>query len=152
VGEIRVVCGALAFKGDKFVLVKEAQKSCYGKWNYPAGHLDLGEDILSAAVREVKEETNLDVTLQGLIGIYEHDRQGNNVVKFIFRANVISGELRFNKGELLDAKWFTFKEFESLDDSEIRTIDLRKTIADCQLNKLIPLSAFNIDFINKEKE
>lgn len=146
-GEIRIVCGTIAFKGDKFVLVKEAQKICYGKWNYPAGHLDLGEDILTAAIRETKEETNLDVKLEGLIGVYENNRSGNNVVKLIFKAKVIGGTLKHAEGELLDAKWFTYEEFENLKDSEIRTPDLRTTIADCKKNKLIPLTAINVDFV-----
>jgi ADP-ribose pyrophosphatase YjhB (NUDIX family) len=146
-GEIKVVCGALAFKEGRFVLVKEAQKVCYGKWNYPAGHLDFGEDILTAAIREVKEETNLDVTLDGLIGIYEHNKGGNNAVKFIFKASVIGGTLKFAKGELLDAKWFSFEDFSKLKDDEIRTLDLKKTIDDCKNKKLLSLDTINLDFV-----
>ena len=146
-GELKVICGAIAFKDDKFVLVKEAKKICYGKWNYPAGHLDLGEDIPTAALREVKEETNLEVKLEGLIGVYEHNRNGDNIVKFIFKAKVIGGTLKYAKGELLDAKWFTFEEFAKLKDDELRTLDLKKTINDCKENKLLPLNSINVDFI-----
>ena len=37
----------------------------------PAGKLEDGESVIDAAVREVKEETNLDVHITGLIGIQE---------------------------------------------------------------------------------
>lgn len=81
---IKVVCGAIILKENKLVLVKEAQPHVYGKWSYPVGHLELDEDILSATIREVKEETNLDIQLDGLIGVYEHNRNGNNAIKFVF--------------------------------------------------------------------
>lgn len=143
--EIKVVCGAVVIKDNKFVMVKEAQEYCYGEWNLPTGHLDLDEDILRGAIREVKEETNLDIKLEGLIGIYEHrSRKGHNVVKFMFKASVIDGELKYQERELLDAKWFSFEEFEKLKDSEIRNKDIRKIIADVKKGKLIDLKNINL--------
>jgi ADP-ribose pyrophosphatase YjhB (NUDIX family) len=41
-----------------------------GNWTLPGGMQDLGESITQTAVREVREETGLDVELTGLIGIY----------------------------------------------------------------------------------
>ncbi len=147
-GVIKVVCGALVFKDNKFVLVKEAQSHVYGKWSYPVGHLELGEDILTATIREVKEETNLDIKLDGLVGVYEHNRNGNNAIKFVFKASVIGGNLKYLESELLEAKWFSFEEFEKLKDEELRNFDSRKTIEDCKNKKLIPLDAINLDFID----
>lgn len=129
--KVKVVCNALIFDNEKFVLVKEAQKHVYGKWNIPGGHPDINENILDAVIREVKEETNLDIKLEGIIGIYQHkSRLGNNVIKIVFKASLIAGELRFQRGELLDAKWFSFEEFSKLTDDEIRTLDLRRVIED----------------------
>lgn len=145
-GVIKVVCGAMVFKDNKFVLVKEAQPHVYGKWSYPIGHLELEEDILTAAVREVKEETNLDIKLEGLVGVYEHNRNGNNAIKFVFKASVINGSLKHAEGELLDAKWFSFEEFSKLKDEEIRIFDLRKTVDDCISKKLIGLDVISLDF------
>lgn len=45
------------------VLLRKHDK--YGKWLVPGGHIDLDEDPNQAAIREVKEETGLDVTLLG---------------------------------------------------------------------------------------
>ena len=146
-GVIKVVCGAIVFKEDRFVLVKEAQPHVYGKWSYPVGHLELDEDIIAATTREVKEETNLDVKLEGLIGVYEHNRNGNNAIKFVFKASVIGGELKHQETELLDARWFSMEELDRLKDEELRMFDLRKTIVDCNSRELIPLDRVNIDFI-----
>jgi len=145
---IKVICGAVVIKDNMFVLVKEAQKHVYGKWNFPAGHLDLDEDIFQATLREVKEETNLDIKLDGLIGIYQNkSQQENNVIKFIFKGSVIKGKLKHCKTELLDAKWFTFKEFNNLKDSDLRTMDLRTTIKDYQKKGVQKLNTIHsIDF------
>jgi len=45
-----------------------------GNLALPGGGMDLGESITQAAVREVKEETGLDVEITGLVGIYTNPR------------------------------------------------------------------------------
>ena len=51
-------------------------------WALPGGFVDVGETVEQAALREAKEETNLDVTLMELLGIYsdpERDTRGHTV-------------------------------------------------------------------------
>jgi ADP-ribose pyrophosphatase YjhB (NUDIX family) len=43
-------------------------------WSIPGGAMDLGESIADAAVREVKEETGVDVEVVGMVGIYTNPR------------------------------------------------------------------------------
>lgn len=62
--------GAGVFVRDgqgRVLLVRRADS---GNWTLPGGMQDLGESITQTAVREVREETGLDVELTGLIGIY----------------------------------------------------------------------------------
>jgi 8-oxo-dGTP diphosphatase len=49
--------------------------SVRNKWNFPSGRIELGEDILDAARREVKEETGYDVKITGTTGIYNFYQQ-----------------------------------------------------------------------------
>ena len=145
--KIKVVCGTIAFSGEKFALVQERAPNVYGKWNYPCGKLELRESLFNAAERETLEETGLIVKLDGLIGIYEHNRNGNNTIKFVFKAAVTGGELRPQESELIDAKWFTYSRFFKLPKHTLRLPDMRKIIRDCKEGKLIPLDRINVDFV-----
>ena len=64
------VVGAIIEKDEKILLVKEAGTRDKGKWNQPAGWIEVGQNPLVAVVKEVKEETGLDFEPTGLIGIY----------------------------------------------------------------------------------
>lgn len=51
------------------IVLIERKNPPYG-WALPGGFVDIGESVEAAAIREAKEETNLDVTLIELLGIY----------------------------------------------------------------------------------
>ena len=57
-----VIVGGIIEKDGKILLVQEKKKSCYGKWNIPAGHLEPNESIMHGAIREIKEETGMEIT------------------------------------------------------------------------------------------
>ncbi|MBU0635671.1 NUDIX hydrolase [Candidatus Micrarchaeota archaeon] len=145
---LKVVCGALVVKENKFVLVQEAQPHCYGQWNFPGGHLDQGEDVFTAAIREVKEETSLDIKLDGLISLYKYkNSKGENVIRITFKATIVGGTLKVAQGELLDAKWFSFEEFSKLKDSDLREKDMRTTVKNYKTKPLIDLNLIkSMDF------
>jgi len=129
--KFKVVCGALVVDGDSFVIVQEAKEHCYGQWNIPAGHSHTDENLFESAIREVKEETNLDIKLDGLLGIYQHKTAtGYNVIKIVFKASKSSGELKFPKAEILDVKWVTFEDFMSIPIEALRTEELRTMVTD----------------------
>lgn len=53
-------------RGD---ILLERRSDC-GLWGLPGGRLDLGESVTEAALREVKEETGLDIRVERLVGVY----------------------------------------------------------------------------------
>ena len=63
----RVGAAVLVEHDGKFLLGKRNKKNAYGTWVIPGGGVDFGETIEDAAVREIKEETNLDVEILKLI-------------------------------------------------------------------------------------
>jgi 8-oxo-dGTP pyrophosphatase MutT (NUDIX family) len=50
-----------------------------GMWGLPGGGIEPGESVLEAALREVKEETGLDIRIKGLLGIYSEPAEGRIV-------------------------------------------------------------------------
>jgi ADP-ribose pyrophosphatase YjhB (NUDIX family) len=76
-------------------------------WCFPGGYLELDESVTVGLIREVKEETGLDVAVEKLIGVYSGERyvfqypNGDVIspVSFAFRCRVTGGELRVDKHE-----------------------------------------------------
>jgi ADP-ribose pyrophosphatase YjhB (NUDIX family) len=85
------------------VLVQRAIPPAYGKWVFPGGFVDKGERVDTAAVRETREEVNLDVEIDRLLNVYSYEDSG--VVIVAYAARVVGGELQA-KDEALDAKIF----------------------------------------------
>lgn len=73
------------------VLVKRDIEPAFGRWSFPSGYVDRGETVEEAAVREVREETGLEVDLTGFVGLYS-DRD-SPVVMAVYSAEVVGGEL-----------------------------------------------------------
>lgn len=74
------------------VLIRRAISPGKGLWVFPGGYMDAGETVEEAAVRETREECNLEVRCTGLLGLYSY--RGAPVVIAVYRAEVIDGELR----------------------------------------------------------
>ncbi len=63
----RIGSAAVVVKDGKVLLGKRNKKNAYGKWVIPGGRVDWGETIRDAAVREIKEETGLDIKVKELL-------------------------------------------------------------------------------------
>ena len=110
-----VVAACLIKKDSKYLLVQEGKPNIRGLWNLPAGHVDKGEQIETAAIREVKEETGFDVQLIKEIALI-HESTGKSV-KHIFSANIVGGKISIDKDEIIDVKWLTFDEIKTINES-----------------------------------
>jgi len=88
---------------QRIVLVKRAIEPGYGKWVFPGGYVDRGEEVLRAAVREAREETGLDVRIDRLINIYSY--AGRTPVIVVYAATMTGGCLACDD-EGLEAKFF----------------------------------------------
>jgi len=60
-----------------------------GRWSFPSGYVDRGEDVVEAARREVLEETGLDVDIGGLVGVYS--TAGDPVILIVYAAGAVRG-------------------------------------------------------------
>ncbi len=85
------------------MLVRRAIEPGYGLWVFPGGYVDRGETLPSAALREAKEESGLDVQLDGLVNIYSYP--GRAPVIIVYAATAVRGDLVVDE-ENLEASLF----------------------------------------------
>ena len=93
-------------ENNKILLVKRAIEPKRGLWSLPAGFIEINESVEQCAVREVKEETNLDVELDGLIGVYSvFDDPRYVCLLVVYKGKIVGGELRPGD-DASEAKYF----------------------------------------------
>ena len=114
-------CGAVVFDGDKVLVIQQVK----GHWGFPKGHVEAGETEAQTAVREIKEETNLDVEIDDSKRYVEHYSPKEGVEKDVvyFIAKKIGGEIKIQEEEVKDVKWLQPQEA-----IEILTYDASKNI------------------------
>ena len=68
-----------------------------GKWEWPGGKVDQGEDFASAVLREVTEETGLQIEITGLAGAMAFEMPAVHVVVLSMEARVTGGDIRLSE-------------------------------------------------------
>ena len=150
----RIVVGGIIEKDGKFLLVQEGKEECRGKWNIPAGHLEPNETILDGVKREVKEETGCNVELTGLLQIGNKVFHDDVFISIVFSMKLLEEDIRFDKKEILDVKWFTYEELLNKKE-ELRAYSLiMNSISAFLENKIVILLRWckkNMEYILRDK-
>jgi len=63
--------GAVIVDGERVLLVKRAHEPLKGEWSLPGGAVEVGESLEAALVREVREETRLDVVVGPVVEVLD---------------------------------------------------------------------------------
>ncbi len=63
--------GVVVWRGDAVLLVRRAHPPLKGQWSIPGGMQEIGETARQAGVREVFEETGLEIRIDGLIDVID---------------------------------------------------------------------------------
>jgi 8-oxo-dGTP diphosphatase len=88
-------CGVVIEKEGKILLVKRKYNPYKGDWSLPAGFMEYDESPQECAIREIKEELNVDIKLDGLFGVYSgKDDPRTHAVLIMYWAEIIDGELK----------------------------------------------------------
>ena len=100
--QVKVGVGVIIVDDDGKILLERRRDN--GLWGLPGGGIEPGESVVDAATREVKEETNLDVRITGLVGVYSEPSAGRivtypdngdvrHLVDIVLKAEIVCGEL-----------------------------------------------------------
>ena len=126
-------CGAVIFDHDKVLLIKQSNDD----WGFPKGHVEGDETEMETSIREVKEETNIDIEVfidkKYTISYEISESILKEVVYFV--AKPLTNELLIQPNEILDAKWLDFNSaIKTITHDRVRNV-LKSSIKD--MNKKI---------------
>lgn len=141
---MKVIVGGVIEKDGKYLLVQEAKKKCYEKWNFPAGHLDFNESLKDGAIREIKEETGCDVEFEGVCFIGNKTLEDDLFIMIVFNAKLINEDIKFDKEEILDVKWFDYDEIVNKMDYMLRGSYVKTAVMNQKNNLIAPLEIVNL--------
>lgn len=103
-----LVVNAVVQNQESVLLIQRGKEPAKGSWVVPGGHVKHDEDLEEAVIREVKEETGLDVKVVGIINV-KTDKEGLDPrgyhLAITFSVTPIGGRIRKTK-EAMDIKWF----------------------------------------------
>ena len=114
---------AAIFRNGRVLIVRRARPPAHGLYTLPGGGVELGETLEGAIIREVREETGLEIAPLALVGFREaiaRDDAGRVERHFVilpFAARWVGGEIALSE-ELAEAHWRKLDELTGLKTTE----------------------------------
>lgn len=129
--ELTVLC--LLHNGDNYLL-QDRIKNDWRGYTLPGGHIENGESIVDAVIREMKEETGLTVFNPKLCGVKQFPIKGGRYIVFLFCADKFEGELRSSEEGTMH--WIHKKDLENVnlvnDFNELLQVMLDENLSEFQ--------------------
>jgi 8-oxo-dGTP diphosphatase len=101
----------IPYRDNKILLIKRNTRPFIGYWALPGGRMDPGETIEQTVVREVKEETGLDIAIVSVVGEYVEKGVKDDVdyeyYPTCFVVKPVGGELKKQDSEIQEMQLFS---------------------------------------------
>lgn len=128
--EIRVVCAVISDGFGRYLVAKRPEgKPLAGKWEFPGGKVDSGEEPHEALRREIREEMGVEISLTGMLREVIHPYESFSIHLLPFLAGVSAGTLRALEHE--EIRWLPLHELEALDlaDADVPVVHQLSALA-----------------------
>jgi mutator protein MutT len=112
--EPQVCVGAVIVDDDRLLLIRRGHGPAAGEWSVPGGRVEFGELLVEAVVREVKEETGLDVAVGDYLGHVERLGDDHHFVIHDFLAIAFEAEPVIVGDDAAEARWVALSEVADL--------------------------------------
>lgn len=109
--------GCIIEHGDKILLIRNTYGD--GSWSFPGGGVKKNEEPEQAAVREVKEEVGIMINNPTSLGSFLYPWQYRLDTVNVFMVNVDSENIKINKDEIKEAKWFAKNSISNIELSAV---------------------------------
>lgn len=127
--ELTVLC--LITDGDRMLLQNRIKNDWQG-YTLPGGHVEPGESFVDAVIREMKEETGLDIMNPRLVGVKQFPIKDGRYVVLLFKAIEFSGTvISSDEGQMEWVESNRLSEINTVDDFK----DLMRVINDPALTE-----------------
>lgn len=140
---MEIIVGTIIIRDGKILMTKEAKEKCYGKWSFPAGHLEQNEAICAGAKRETYEETGCTVELKKAFPVFLKNTNDSKIVMMHFLSDLVNEENSYDKDEILETKWISIDEIKKMDEKEFRSSAVVKQI----INDIEKQNLFDLNIV-----
>jgi mutator protein MutT len=115
--------GGIVLNGNRVLLVRRGAEPLKGEWSIPGGAVEVGESLTGAVVRELREETGLEVNVQGVVEVLDRIlRAADGRVKYHYvlidylcvPVTAAGGRLQA-RSDAIEARWVDRSELGSYD-------------------------------------
>ena len=141
--KIHLTVATVVAQNDRYLMVKEFES---GKLviNQPAGHVEPGEDIIDAAIRETYEETGWHVDINGFIGVYTtiSPATGITYYRLAFTAEALSlDEQAVIDTDIDEVVWLSSENIRQ-NNNQLRSELVIDCLDDYEQGKILSLDIF----------
>jgi 8-oxo-dGTP diphosphatase len=114
-GRPEISVGGIAVDRNRLLMIQRGRGVAKGQWSIPGGRVEFGESLEAAVVREVFEETGIEVVCGKFLGWVERMGEGFHYVIMDFAVDVFSPGRPVAGDDAAQAKWVHLADVTELD-------------------------------------